>query len=192
MELQRVHAQRLCASCADKAEAQPTRPSSGKLPKAPTARAATVSRTPLVLMGASVVILAGVAVYFTVLAPGAGGDPSPAPTPAPAGGEVSPPPDGAPPVVPLPPPIRTATDLTFEGTLQPWEPDPANRGNPKFLAFVDTLAGRELRITHVDKYIAGDCTVGNRYRVSYRDIPDDGKVVSTRYTAKTTKIDPIK
>lgn len=191
MELQRVHAQRLCAACADKAEATPARPSSGRTPKAPTTATKSVSRTPLVLMGAAVVVLASVAVYFTVLAPGAGGDPVPMPAPAPT---AAPPPTPAPTTVALPPPVRQPTDLTFEGTLQPWEPDPDPRklGAPRFLAFVDALSGRELRVSNLNKYEAADYTVGKRYRVSYRDVPSEDKVVEIKYFVKSTRIELVR
>jgi len=185
MQLSRIHGQRLCDDCADRqdrasgshpaaASASGRQPSSGRQDQA-------VSKGPLVVVALVVVVLIGVAIYFTVIAPGPSGtQPAPTPStvqaPAPAPAPATPVPT---PVV-QPPPIKRPEDITIQGTLQPFKRSAS--GDVAQIEFKDAVNDFTLVVTETDRYVAQDLTPGKRYRVSFRAIRSDTNTQSVKYS----------
>jgi hypothetical protein len=186
MQLSRIHGQRLCDDCADRADRSSSSGShqvpgsgSGRVPAASGSQKQAVSKGPLVVVGAVAVALVGVAVYFTVIAPGAAGSTTPntgavsTPTPAPQ-------PVVAPPVAPVPTPIKRPEDITIQGTLQPFERTP--NGDVPQIEFKDAINDKSLVVTGTDRYVAEDLTPGKRYNVSFRGIRSDSGHQVVKYS----------
>lgn len=187
MQLSRIHGQRLCDDCADRADRSSSSGShqvpgsgSGRVPSASGSHKQSVSKGPLVVVGIVAVALIGVAVYFTVIAPGAaaGNGNSTAgvtPTAAPA-----PQPVVAPPVAPVPTPIKRPEDITIQGTLQPFNRTP--NGDVPRIEFKDLVNDKTLIVTGTDRYVAEDLTPGKRYNVSFRGIRSDTGTQEVKYS----------
>lgn len=200
MQLSRIHGRRLCDDCADRADrasgphpaigdggggdssGSGRQPASGRHDKA-------VSKGPMALVAVLVLVLGAVAVYFTVIAPGANPGTGPA-TNSPAVDAPAPGPAPAPlpRPVPLPAPIKRPENITITGTLQPFVRTPS--GDVTQIEFKDAVNDHALLVINTDRYVAEDLTPGRRYRVSFRAIRSDSNRQTVKYSLDV-KFEPI-